>query len=146
MKSFLLLIILVSLSISAHGALNKWVDAEGKIHYSDDLPPSNVKSQTLAIPSALSGVSTQKTIAEREAERKKALKTKEESAQKAAQQQESELTKQRNCEGAKANLRTLESNLPVQSINEKGEKSLMDSNARQQSIEEARKQISVNCN
>lgn len=98
-----LLVFLLLLSVSAHGALNKWVDAEGKVHYSDEPPPSNVKAQTLATPSEISGVPAQKTVAEREADRKKALKAKEEAAQKAVQQQERELAKQKNCESAKAN-------------------------------------------
>ena len=139
-------IFLLFLSVSAHGALNKWVDADGKVHYSDEPPPSNVKSKTLAIPSAASGVPAQKSIAEREAERKKSLKAKEEAAQKAAQQQESELAKQKNCAGAKANLNTLESHAPVATYNDKGERSLMDDSARQQGIEEANRQISMYCN
>jgi outer membrane protein assembly factor BamA len=139
-------IFLLFLSVSAHGALNKWVDADGKVHYSDEAPPSNVKSQTVAIPAAASGVPAQKSIAEREAERKKALKTRDEAVQKAAQQQESELAKQKNCAGAKANLSTLESHAPVATYNDKGERSIMDDPARQQGIEEANKQISMYCN
>ena len=139
-------IFLLLLSVSAHGALNKWVDADGKVHYSDDAPPSNVKAQTLVTPSAISGVPAQKTVAEREAERKKALKTKEEAAQKTTQQQENELTKQKNCAGAKANLRTYESGAAIAAYNDKGEKSNIDDAARQQGIEEANKQISTYCN
>ncbi len=141
-----LLVFLLLLSVSAHGALNKWVDAEGKVHYSDEPPPSNVKAQTLATPSEISGVPAQKTVAEREADRKKALKAKEEAAQKAVQQQERELAKQKNCESAKANLRTLESNARIATYNDKGESINMDAAARQQGIEEANKQISTYCN
>ena len=91
-------------------------------------------------------MAVQKTVAEREAERKKKLKTKEEAAQKAAQQQENELIKQKNCTGARANLRAYESNAPIATYNDKGEKSNMDDSARQQGIEEANKQISTYCN
>ena len=139
-------IFLILLSINAHGALNKWVDADGKVHYSDEPPPANVKAQTLSAPSAVSGVPAQKTIAEREAERKKALKTKEEAAQKDAQKQKDELAKQKNCAGAKANLSAFESNGPVATYNENGEKVILDTSARQQNIDEARKQISEFCN
>jgi hypothetical protein len=138
--------VLLLLSISAHGALNKWVDAEGKVHYSDEAPPPNVKAQTLVAPSAASGVPAQKTVAEREAERKNALKAKEEAAQKAAQQQDNEVAKQKNCAGAKANLRTLESNAPIATYNDKGEKIIIDDTARKQGIEDANKQISTYCN
>ena len=139
-------IFLLLLSISsAHGALNKWVDAEGKVHYSDEPPPPNVKAQTLTVPAAASGVAAQKTVAEREEERKKTLKAKEEAEQKAAQQQENELAKQNSCANAKANLKTLESNTPIATYNSKGESVMMDAVARQKGIEAANKQISMNC-
>lgn len=139
-------IFLLLLSINAHAALNKWVDDEGTVHYSDQSPPPNVKAQTLTAPSAVSGAPAQKTIAEREEERKKTLKAREEAAQKAAQQQEKELAKQKNCEGAKANLKTFESNSPISTYNDKGESINMDAATRQKSLEETRKQISTFCN
>ena len=138
--------ILFSLSISAYGALNKWVDADGKVHYSDEPPPANVKAQTLATPSAISGVAAQKSVAEREADRKKSLKAKEEAEQKAAQQQENELAKQKNCEAAKANMRAYENSAPIATYNEKGERVIMDDSARQKNIEEGNKQINLYCN
>lgn len=138
-------IFLLLLSVSAHGALNKWVDAEGNVHYSDEPPPPNVKAQTLTTPPAASGEPVQKTIAEREAERKKAQKAKEDAAQKSAQQQENALIKQKNCAGVQANLKTFESNAPLSTYNNKGESINMDDSTRQQKIEEARKQISIYC-
>jgi hypothetical protein len=143
---YCLLIFLLLLNVSAYGALNKWVGADGRVHYSDESPPSNVKAQTLATPSAVSGVPVQKTVVEREAERKKALKAKEEAAQKAAQKEKDELAKQKNCEGAKANLRTFGSNARITTYNDKGESINMDDATRQQGIEEANKQISTYCN
>ncbi len=134
-------IFLLLLCASAHGALNKWVDDEGKVHYSDQPPPANVKAQTLVPPPAIKGESAEKTIAEREAERKKAQKAKEEEAQ----QQENALAKQKNCEGAKGNLRVLKSNSPISTYNEKGESINMDDATRQKKIEEALKQISTYC-
>jgi hypothetical protein len=134
------------LSISAHGALNKWVDAEGNVHYSDEPPPPNVNALTLTTPTALSGVPAQKTFTELELELKKAQKAKEEAAKTASQQKEDELAKQKNCAGAKANLKTFESNAQIAIYNDKGESTTMDSATRQQSIEETRKQISLYCN
>jgi len=145
MKLFLFLCF-VSLSINAYGVLNRWVDSDGKIYYSDEQPPTNVKSQTLLVSSPVSGVPAQKTVAEREMDRQKALKAKDEADAKAAQQQELLLAKQKNCDSAKLNLRTFESSQPVQTINEKGERTLIDATTRQQGIEEAHKQISLYCN
>lgn len=133
------------LSINAYGALSKWVDSDGRVYYSDEPPPTNIKSQTLLVASPVSGVPTQKSVAEREMDLKKALKAKDEADAKAAQQQDQLLAKQKNCDSAKLNLRTFESSLPVQTINEKGERTLMDATSRQQGIEEAHKQISSYC-
>jgi hypothetical protein len=98
-----LAIFLLLTSITSHAALNKWVDADGKVHYSDTAP-SDVKVKTLrssAAPEAItpvSGVAAPKSLAERNAEWKKSQKSKEEAAQKAAQEQEAALVKQKNCE------------------------------------------------
>ena len=146
MKRYLPICLLL-LSFSAYGALTKWVDADGKVHYSDEPPPDNVKTKTLATPhEPASGVPGAKTFVEREAEWKKAQKAKEEVAQKAAQQQENALAKQKNCEAAKANLKTLENSPLIATYNDKGENSYMDDSTRRQNIEEARKQISTYCN
>jgi len=139
-------IFLLLFCISAHGAVIKWVDDKGKVHYSDELPPPTVaKMQTLTTPT-VSGVPAQKTIAEREADRKKAKKAKEEAEQKTAQQQEKDLAKQKSCDAAKSNLRAYESNTPLVTYNAQGEKNLMDAAARQQGIDDANKLISTSCN
>ncbi|MDE2117052.1 MAG: DUF4124 domain-containing protein [Betaproteobacteria bacterium] len=134
------------LSFSAYGALTKWVDADGKVHYSDEPPPDNIKTKTLSIPhDSLSGVPAAKTFVEREAEWKKAQKAKEEASQKATQQQEEAIAKRKACAGAKANLRALENSPVISTYNDKGEIVPMGDSTRQQNIEDARKQISIYC-
>ena len=139
-------ICLLLLSFSASGALTKWVDTEGKVHYSDGPPPLDVKAKKLAIPSAASGVPAQKTYVEREAELKKTLKAKEEALQKAAHQKEETMSNQKYCASLRANLATLENSPRIATYNDKGERVIMDDATRQKEIEEARKQISTNCN
>lgn len=144
MKRYLPVCLLL-LSFSASAALTKWVDDDGKVHYSDGPPPDNVKAKAIATPhDPVSGVP--KTFVEREAEMKKNQKAKEDAAKKAAQQQENALLKQKNCAAAKANLRALENSPQITIYNDKGEAANMDDKARQQGIEEARKQISTFCN
>lgn len=134
------------LSCSAHAGLTKWVDAEGKVHYSDEPPPANVNAKILATPKAASGVPAEKTYIEREAERKKTLKTKEEAEQKTAKQQEEAAARQKYCASLRSHLATLEKSSRIATYNEKGESVMMDDSTRQQQIEEARKQLSANCN
>lgn len=146
-----LAIFLLLTSINSHAALNKWVDADGNVHYSDTAPP-DVKVEKLrgsAAPgtaTAVSGVAAQKTLAEREAEWKKSQKSKEEAAQKAAREQEAALVKQKNCEIARNNLTTLENSPAIVTYNEKGERTVMDDASRKQNTAEARKSVSSFCN
>jgi hypothetical protein len=146
-----LAIFLLLTSISSHAALNKWVDADGKVHYSDTAP-ADVKAKTLkssSAPDSLSpanGPAAPKTLAEREAEWKKSQKSKEEATQKEAQQKEAAAIKQKNCESARSNLSTLENSPAIVTYNEKGERIYMDDASRKQNIDEARKAVSSYCN
>ena len=135
---------LLLLSFSTYGALHKWVDADGKVHYSDEPPPANVKGTTLKAEPAPTG-SAAKTTAEREADYKKSQKAKQEAEQKSAKQQEDALARQKNCENAQQNLRALEAGGRMSVYDDKGERSILDDAGRQQHIEQVRKIISTDC-
>ena len=137
-------ICLLLLSFNAYGALTKWVDADGKVHYSDIPPLTNAKAKKLTTPSS-SGVPASQTYVEREAELKKAQKAKEEADQKTAKQQEEALTKQKKCTALRSNLTTLEKSPRIATYNDKGESVIMDDATRKQQIEEVRKQIGTTC-
>lgn len=146
-----LAICLLLTSMTSQAALNKWVDAEGKVHYSDSAP-SDVKVKTLKSTSApdaistVSGVSAQKTLAEREADWKKSQKLKEEDAKKADQEKEVALIKQKNCESARGNLAGYENSRAIVKYDSKGEPAYLDDAARSQTIENARKEVNKYCN
>ena len=147
----ILAICLLLISASSHAALNKWVDAEGKVHYSDT-PPADAKAQKLKTYTApdtiapATGETAPKTLAEKEAEWKKSQKTKEEAAQKAAQEQENAAIKQKNCESSRNNLATLENSPSIVTYDAKGERNIMDDESRKKSTEEARKAVNTYCN
>lgn len=155
MKKILLTFLLLA-SANASAALIKWVDAEGKVHYSDQPPPPNVKSETLRVPSApapvsasgtdaASGPAGPKTIAEREAELKKAQQAKKEAADKAAKEQARIDAEKAQCEAAQQNLRALQEGMRLVEIDAKGERSYLDDSQRQQRIEKARQDVSAYC-
>ncbi|HQS59403.1 MAG: hypothetical protein B7Y56_15440 [Gallionellales bacterium 35-53-114] len=150
MKYCLAIVLLIG-SFSAHAALNKWVDADGKVHYSDS-PPADVKVQKLRGSSApedsaaSSGVPAQKSIAEREAEWKKSQKTRDEAEQKVAREKEAEQIKQKNCDSARSTLAAYEKSPRMVQYDAKGEPSYLDDTARTQKIDEARKAVSSFCN
>ncbi len=138
------------LSFNAHGEVKRWVDDNNQVHYSDQPPPANTKVTpliTTAKPAtAASAVSAPKSLAERDAEYKKAKKAKEEAAQKTAQQQEEARTRQKFCADTRTNLKILEDSPRIMAYDANGERSFLDDAARQQRIGEARKGISTNCN
>jgi len=151
--------ILLMLS-SAHAVadLSKWVDENGKVHYSDQPPPANVKAKTLRstpdTPPSLtsaSGVAASsappavKTIAEREAELKKAQKAKKDAADKAAQEQAVIEENKTNCEASRQNLRTLQEGMRIVEISANGERSYISDEQRQQRIAKAQQDISSYC-
>lgn len=146
-----LAIFLLLCGFNTHAALNKWVDAEGKVHYSDT-PPVDTKVKKLRSSSApdpvtsTNDVAAPKSLAEREAEWKKSQQSKAEAEQKAAQKKEQELAQQKNCEAARSNLATLENSPALVTYNAQGERTYLDDTARAQRIEEARQAIKNNCN
>lgn len=149
MKPFLVLIALSLLGLNAHAALNKWVDAEGKVHYSDS-PPPDVKAQTVR---PLSGKGqaeapasySSKSYTEREAELKKSSLEKEETSKKKAQQDAAAEARKRNCAAARQHARSLEEGTRVFNYDANGERAYLDDDARAQRLEEARKTISADC-
>jgi uncharacterized membrane protein len=150
MKSYLAIGLLLA-SFSAQGALHKWVDADGKVHYSDTVPDSNVKTQTLRSssaaesPATASSAAAPKTLAEREAEMKKAQQAKAQTAEKAAKEKEIADAQRQNCESARNNLNTLENAPRLVTYDAQGERSYLDDDARQQRIDDARAMISKYC-
>jgi hypothetical protein len=149
MKPFLVLIALSLLGLNAHAGLNKWVDAEGKVHYSDS-PPPDVKAQTVR---PLSGKGqaeapasySPKSYTEREAELKKSGLEKEEATKKKEQQDAAAEARKRNCAAARQHARSLEEGTRVFNYDANGERVYLDDDARAQRLEEARKTISADC-
>jgi hypothetical protein len=150
MSKFLLILLLLS-GTNAFAVISKWVDAQGQVHYSDQPPPPEAKAATLrsaADNESTAGASAPaapKTIAEREAELRKAQQAKKEAADKAAQKQVTADEVKTNCANAQQNLRTLQSGVRMIEIDAKGERSYIDDTQRQQRIAKAQQEISNLC-
>lgn len=153
----LLLICLLLASADIFAGNNKWVDADGNVHYSDQPPPANVKAKTLrtssdnAAPasavaaSAVAAGSAQKTIAEREAELRKAQAAKKETADKAAQEQAKKDAEKTNCSAAQQNLRALQDGMRLMELDAKGERSYLNDEQRRQRVEKAQEDVKTYC-
>ena len=150
MKRSFVIITLSLLSLNAGAALNKWVDADGKVHYSDIVPPE-VSTQTVHnvagkgqenAPASF----TPKSLAEREADLKKSKQEKEDALAKKAQQDAQVEARKENCRAARENVQTLEQSPNIVTYDANGERTYMDTSARAQRLEEARKVIGTDCN
>lgn len=145
MRHYLTIIGLLLCSTGAHAALHKWVDANGEVQYSDGPPPLNSKAEKVRTPPTPRGLAPPKSVAEQEADYRKAQKAKQDEAQKAAQTEEAARERKQNCDAARGNLAAMQNSLRVTVYNAAGEPVLMDDAMRQQHMEEARKQITANC-
>jgi hypothetical protein len=146
-----LAILLLLNSMNTYAALNKWVDAEGKVHYSDTAPPE-VNAKTLRNFDASRAATTpndappQKSIAERESDWKKSQKSKDDAIKKVEQEKEEATIKQKNCESARGNLAIYENSPRIVNYNEKGEPVYLSDEARKHNTEDARNSVSKYCN
>ncbi len=134
----------VSLTMPAAAETYKWTDAEGKVHYSDQPPPSNVKNSTTVTPrkktsrsapsqegeaktgDAKPAPAAAKTTQELDAEfrqRQVEAAEKEAAQKKAAQEAEN---KKKNCDQARANVARLKAGGRLARTNDKGETEYLD--------------------
>lgn len=151
MKTCLLILLMLS-STNTFAALNKWVDTNGKVHYSDQPPPANVKAKTLrSTPAAKepakadNAPAAPKTIAEREAEWKKDQQSKKETAEKTAQEQAEAGEKKENCAAAQQSLKMLQYGARLSEIDANGERYYLSDEQRQQRIAKAQQAVSNWC-
>ncbi|MFA5913661.1 MAG: DUF4124 domain-containing protein [Burkholderiales bacterium] len=144
-------------ALPAAAQMYKWVDADGKVKYSDTPPPSNVKTEKLRIPAhaanppagpAQKGAakSGPKGLAEQEqAFRKRqadAAKEQQEQSQKEAEARD----RAENCKRAKAALANLELGGRQTRIDSKGERVFLTDQEIAQATAQARQEAAAACN
>jgi hypothetical protein len=157
------------LAAPLHAQLYKWVDANGKVQYSDKPPPAGAKGEAVknrsssvsgsaasagttapdaakADPKAAAKSSRPLTAAEQEqAFRKRKLE--EEEAQKKSQDKTAQDTqRQENCTTVKNQVITLEAGGRQQRLDAKGERYFLDEQQIQAELTKARQQVATLCN
>lgn len=153
-----LIAVLMLLTTHALAEVNKWVDENNHVHYSDQPPPVDAKAKKLRSTSNSEDSSNvdsaakssqparPKTVAEREAELRKAQQEKKQAAAKNAQKLAEEEAKRTNCANAQRRLRTLQDGAPITEIDADGERSYLDDEQRQQRITKTQQDINNLCN
>ncbi|MGC2167025.1 MAG: DUF4124 domain-containing protein [Gallionella sp.] len=152
-----LLVVLMLFTGYTYAGINKWLDENNHVHYSDQPPPSNATARKLTPvadpgPAAESdatteanGTNTPKTIAEREAEWKKTQKAKQDAADKATQEQAKLDANKANCASAEHSLKVLESGTRITDVDEKGERYFLSEEQLQQRIAKINSDIQSFC-
>ena len=116
---------------SASAALYKWTDANGRIVYSDQPPPANVKTEQLRAPPPPANPNAAKELAQREADFRKRQTEGAEAATKSDKERADTAKRAEGCAQAQGQLKQLaESQLAIYRYNEKGERVVMDDDAR----------------
>lgn len=152
-----LLIFLILASANAFAEVNKWVDDQGRVHYSDQAPPPEVQAKALRSASGSEGAGSasgvagtnspaaSKSFAEQEAALKREQQAKQAAAAQAAQKQAAADALKANCESAQQNLRSLQSGARIMDTGVNGERYFIDDSQRQQRIDKVQQDIRNLC-
>ena len=131
---------------TAAATLYKWTDATGRIVYSDQPPPANVKSEILKGPPPPANPNAGKELATKELEYKQRQLDKAEASAKAEKDATAAKARADNCVQVKGEMQQLaQGDLTIYRVNEKGERVPMDDAARRTERERLGKWMRENC-
>jgi hypothetical protein len=140
--------------LPVHAQTYQWKDSSGRTIISDTPQPGAGKAARV-IGGSTPAVSTEKptdkpaeapkTTAEKDLEFKKRQLEAREKADKDAKEQKATADRLEYCERARRNLAALESRQPMATLNENGERAVMDDGQRQQEMERARQFMAESC-
>jgi uncharacterized protein DUF4124 len=131
---------------SLGATLYKWTDASGRVVYSDQPPPGNVKSEVLKGPPPPANPSAVKDLANKELEYKQRQLDKAEAGAKADKDAAAAKQLADNCTQVKGEMQALaQGSLTLYRVNEKGERTVMDDAARRAERERLGKWMRENC-
>src|SRR5512139_1141586 len=100
----------------AAAVLYKWVDATGRVTYSDQPPPGNVKAEVVGAAPPPANASALRDLANQEADLKKAQTQRADDQKKMARTRTEQLQLQQDCADARTRLRLYESDQPIARI------------------------------
>ena len=136
----------LALAASPAGAvLYKWVDANGRVTYSDQPPPGNVKAEVVGAPAPAANPSAVRDLANQEADFKKQQTQRADDQKKAVKTRAEQMQLQQDCIDARARLKLYQSDEPIGRIDENGQQVLIDDVARLETRDRLSQQIRERC-
>ncbi len=134
----------------ASAQMYRWVDKDGKVHYTNTPPPPGVKAKTIIAPAGPSAPAASPDATAEDArkgpltpvEQEQAFRKRQMDAQKAQEKTEQARkdteAKQENCARARESLATFESGQRISRTNAQGERYYLEDDARAAETEKAR--------
>lgn len=133
-------------ALPAQAALYKWIDASGRVVYSDQPPPGDVKVETIAGPAPPANPNAVKDLANKEMDTKKQAQEAAANAKKAMAQRADAEKRGDACREARAELSRLAADqVLLYSVNEKGEPVMMNDAERRRRRENTELFLKSNC-
>jgi len=127
----------------------KWTDANGRVTYSDQPPPGNVKVESIAAPPPPANPNAGKELASKEAalQQTKLQRAEEEAKATTATKARVEANKKREqCDSVRGQMIMLQSDqIPLYRSNDKGQQVFMDDAARRREQEQLGTWVRENC-
>jgi erythromycin esterase-like protein len=126
-STVLLLALALTCAGGAAGALYKWTDAQGRVIYSDQPPPPEVKGQQLRAAPPPANPNAAKELAQQEADFRKRHADQAQALAKADKVRATQEQHNQACDQARSNLRSLDqAQVTIYRYNAKGEREAMD--------------------
>lgn len=161
MTKSVILAVMLAFAATAFAQMYRWVDKDGRVHYTATPPPPGVKARTLQAPSAPAaapapddaakdaGAKDARKGALTPAEQEQEFRRRQLEAQKAREKEalaakEAE-AKQENCARAREALRTFESGQRISRTDAQGERYYLEDDARARETEAARRGVQDWC-
>lgn len=143
----LLATLLLLISALAWAQIYSWRDAEGKVHYSDQPPPgvSGTRKLEPVLAPAEDAEKARRELAKRELDRRKSQLDSSEAQDKAGKEQGERQERQKNCDQARAYLRSVESGERIARSSDGGERVYLDDQARVEELVAARRAAETWC-
>jgi hypothetical protein len=129
----------------ATAALYKWVDAGGRVSYSDQPPPANVKSEIVNAPAPPVNADAVRNLANQEAELKKRQAQRADDQKKAEKARVDQVARQEACTEARGQIKMYQSDVLVQRVNAKGEPVFMDDSMKKKERERLEARVREKC-
>jgi Skp family chaperone for outer membrane proteins len=135
----------LALALPALATTYKWVDAGGRVVYSDQPPTGGQKYEVVGSAAPPDNPNATREMANKDAELRKLQKDRVEDAQKAEKTRADAQKKADVCAQARAAVRTYQSDQPLLTTNDKGERVYLEGSERARRLAEQQRLVREYC-